>query len=327
LRVGVIGAGNMGMNHLRVYSSMREECELVGVYDANPVRASEAAGLYGTTAFSRLEDLLAKVDAVSVVVPTPVHYEVGDLCLEHGVHMLMEKPITETVSQARKLIRKAERLGLRLQVGHIELFNPAIHVLKSILAGEEIISFDIHRMSPLEERNKYSDVVKDLMIHDIYMLMYLLGSHITKLYAVGRRYYDTVKHAQILLGFDNGVTAQLTASHVTEEKVRTWRVVTRKAFVQCDLLDRKVMISRSMSYYLKDASTGYRHQNIVEKVFIPAGEPLRLQLQSFVRSLGAGTPSGVSGQDGLLALKTADRIGHFLTPAVGRKGGTMDGKG
>jgi predicted dehydrogenase len=325
MRVGVIGTGNMGMNHLRVYSSMREECELVGVYDANPVRASEAAGLYGIMAFSRLEDLLAKVDAVSVVVPTPVHYEVGDLCLEHGVHVLMEKPITETVPQARKLIRKAQRLGLRLQVGHIELFNPAIHVLKSILAGEEIISFDIHRMSPLEERNKYSDVVKDLMIHDIYMLMYLLGGNIAKLYAVGRRYYDTVKHAQILLGFDNGVTAQLTASHVTEEKVRTWRVVTRKAFVQCDLLDRKVMISRSMSYYLKDASTGYSHQNIVEKVFIPAGEPLRLQLQSFVRSVEAGTPPGVSGQDGLMALMTADHIGYFLTPAAGRKGGAMDG--
>ncbi|QDX94520.1 gfo/Idh/MocA family oxidoreductase [Brevibacillus laterosporus] len=308
MKVGVIGTGVMGKHHVRVYSSLIDQCQLVGVYDADQKRAQEIAREYDILSFATLDELLERVDAVSIAVPIPAHYEVGMACIRHGVHMLMEKPITATVAEAGKLIDRAKEAHLQLQVGHIELFNPAIAVLRSILEGEEIIAIDMHRMSPMEPRIQGIDVVLDSMLHDIYILQHIQPGALDRLHAVGQYYQGAIKHAVALFQFESGVIAQITASHLTEEKVRTLRVVTRRAFVQVDLLDKKVVVSRATNFYLEKQSDGYSQQNILEKVIVPGVEPLRAELLNFLQSITAKKPALITGESGLQALRLATEI-------------------
>lgn len=302
MKIGVIGTGVMGKNHLRVYSSLSERCQVVGVYDIDYKRAKLVADEFCTVAYNTLDDLLKHVDAVSIAVPTVAHFDVGSKCLDQKVHVLMEKPITETVAEAKKLICKANNAGLKLQVGHIELFNPTINVLQRILADQEIIALDIHRMKPLEPRNQNVDVVKDLMIHDIYTLLYLLKDSIDNVYAIGRSNNAAVKHAIALFRFRSGNVAQLTASHVAEEKVRTIRVIAKKAFINADLLGRKIVVTRP------DNS----QQTIVEKIAVPEQDPLKMQLLQFINCIENNAKPAVTGEDGLLALSVTDKINQIL---------------
>ncbi|MGG0802403.1 Gfo/Idh/MocA family oxidoreductase [Brevibacillus laterosporus] len=308
VKVGVIGTGVMGKHHVRVYSSLNDHCQLVGVYDADQKRAQEVAQEYDILSFPTLDELLAQVDAVSIAVPISAHFEVGMACIRHGVHMLMEKPITATIAEADELIDRAKEAKLHLQVGHIELFNPAIAVLRSILEDEEIVAIDMHRMSPMEPRIQGIDVVLDAMLHDIYILQHLQPGSLDRMHAVGKYYQGAIKHAVALFQFDSGVIAQITASHLTEEKVRTLRVVTRQAFVQVDLLDRKVVISRSTNFYLEKQSDGYSQQNILEKVVVPGIEPLRAELLDFLQSITTKKPALVTAESGLQALRLATEI-------------------
>lgn len=316
LKVGVIGTGVMGTNHMRVYASLPDKCELAGIYDSDPERARKVAAEYEVTAFASLDQMLATVDAVSITVPTAFHLAIGLQAMVKGVHVLIEKPIAANLKEADELIACAAQSGLVMQVGHIELFNPAIHVLKRILEQEAIIAFDIHRMGPQEPRNQFSDVVHDLMIHDIYILQYLLGDRVAEIKAVGRSIGNVPKYVSALMRLDSGIIAQLTASQVTEEKVRMIRIVTEKAFIQADLLDRKIVISRSTSFYLQNKTAGYRQQNIMEKVQIPAQEPLRLQIIHFLECVSRGTQPIVSGLEGRMALAVSEQVRAALGISV-----------
>lgn len=312
MRIGVIGTGNMGINHTRVYSSLKDRCQLIGVYDANHQLANKVADEFGILAFKSLGDLLVNVDAVSITVPTAAHCEVGVACLNHKIHVLMEKPIAETISQAQLLIDTAHKMDVILQIGHIELFNPTINVLKKILANENLIAFDIHRMGPQEPRNQFADVIQDLMIHDIYILQYLVGEEIDVVLSLGRNFFNTSKYVSSLLRFKNGVIAQLTGSQVTEEKVRMIRIITQKAFIQADLLDRKIVISRSTNFFMEKNVAGYSQQNIMEKVLVPVQEPLRMQLIHFIDCIDQRKQPLVTGNDGLAALLVAEKIRSTL---------------
>nr|WP_275045196.1 Gfo/Idh/MocA family oxidoreductase [Brevibacillus laterosporus] len=311
VKVGVIGTGVMGKHHVRVYSSLNDHCQLIGVYDADQKRAQEVALEYDILSFFTLDELLAQVDAVSIAVPIPAHFEVGMACIRHRVHMLMEKPLTATLAEASELIDRAKEAQLHLQVGHIELFNPAIGVLRSILEGEEVVAIDMHRMSPMEPRIQGIDVVLDAMLHDIYILQHLQPGALARMHAVGQSYQGAIKHAVALFQFESGVIAQITASHLTEEKVRTLRVVTRQAFVQADLLDKKVVISRSTNF-LEKQSDGYSQQNILEKVIVPGIEPLRAELIDFLQSITKKTPTLVSAESGMQALQLATEISQRI---------------
>ncbi|WP_232699359.1 Gfo/Idh/MocA family protein [Brevibacillus daliensis] len=313
MKVGVIGTGVMGKHHVRVYSSLHDRCELIGVYDADNNRAQEVASEYGIHAFTKMEELLEKVDAVSIAVPIPAHYEVGMACVTHKVHMLMEKPITETVHEARKLIEAANEANLTLQVGHIELFNPALEVLASVLQKEEIVAIDIHRMSPLEPRIHGIDVVLDSMLHDLYILQSLQKGAIKEMHAVGQMLQGAVKHATALFQFQSGVVAQITASHLTEEKIRSLRIVTRDAFVQADLLEKKIIISRATNFYLGKKSDGYSQQNILEKVIVPVQEPLRVEINHFLSVIEGIEEPFVTGEAGMAALQLATEISNQIT--------------
>ncbi|WP_051681416.1 Gfo/Idh/MocA family protein [Virgibacillus alimentarius] len=230
MKVGVIGTGNMGENHVRTYLSMPDACQLIGIYDNDKKRSNHIAKKYNVKPFQSVDELLQTVDAVSIAVPTEFHYEVGLACIRRNVHMLMEKPITSTIAQAKDLLHKASKAGVKLQMGHIELFNPFIQYLRKELEHEKIVGVIFKRLSPGDEKMKQVDVVKDLMIHDLYILHALLQDNTFEFYALGEVNENTPKHAVVITKSSQGVTAQLTASFKSKKKIKGHSNSYRKCF-------------------------------------------------------------------------------------------------
>lgn len=308
MKVGVIGTGNMGENHVRTYLSMEDHCEFVGIYDNEKDKGHQVAEQYNVKQFQSLDDLLASVDAVSIAVPTEFHYDIGLNCIVHKVHMLMEKPITSTVPQAKDLLQKTTKAGVKLQVGHIELFNPLIQMLKKELENENIIGIAFHRLSPYDERIKHVDVVKDLMIHDLYILQELLKDEISTFYALGKNIADTPKHAVVVARSIQGITVQLTASFKSKRKVRTIQILTEDALIEADILKNEIKITRSV---LEDKNnfpvTVTQHIQIDEAI-----QPLNIQLLDFINCIKFGREPAVSGKDGIKALQITDEISEAI---------------
>lgn len=312
MRIGIIGTGVMGENHVKTYVSLVDHCQIAGVYDSNAKRAEEVAAKYKIKSFKSVTDLLERVDAVSIAVPTEYHYEIGLLCVRHKVHMLMEKPITSSIEQANDLIEKAKANGVILQVGHIELFNPVFQALKKVLKNEEIIAVEVHRTSLFDKRLISVDVVLDLMIHDIYLLCQLLDSEIEYFQALGRRFEDTTKHAVAICRFRNGTIAQVTASLKTVAKSRMIRIVTNNAYIQADLAARTIMITRSANLNSQNENKGYRLESVIEKA-VAESEPLKVQLIDFLECIRQERKPTVSGNDGKAALSVSLAISRQIT--------------
>jgi predicted dehydrogenase len=315
LRVGVIGTGMMGQRHCRVYSTLRRT-QLVGVCDANPAAGNRVARQYDVTFYETLEDLLTNVDAVTLATPTPSHFDLAMRCLAQGVHVLIEKPVTETLEQAEKLAEAAKASGLIVQVGHIERFNPTYIELKHVLEGMTMLAVDLRRLSPYEGSNKDVDVVLDLMIHDIDLALDLMGQEPTSVVAYGLTAYSgAIDHVTAQLGFDSGPLLTMTASRVTEQKVRSINVTAKKAYVEGDLLNKSISVHRRMvGEYLNQNHQGikYRQESIVERISVPMAEPLLLELQSFVESILEHKPSSVPAGDGLKTLRLASLIRNTI---------------
>ncbi|MEJ8545136.1 Gfo/Idh/MocA family oxidoreductase [Brevibacillus borstelensis] len=308
LKIGVIGVGAMGKNHVRVLDGLSDRCQLTGVYDLEPERGASIARDFDTRSFAELDSLLESVDAAVVAVPVFGHYDVAKKCMERGIHVFVEKPLTATIEQGRELIGLARTKKVKLQVGHIEMFNPTIRVLKDIMQHEEVIAIDIHRLSPFDERVKDIDVVMDTMIHDLYILSYLAGDQPAKCTAYGRALHQHLNHVVATFQYENAVIATLTASIVTEEKVRTIDVVTRNAYIRADLMDRKIVISRSTNFFMSNRNADYKQQNIMEKVIVPFQEPLREQLVHFLDCIRFDHEPMVTAEDGLNTLLMADKV-------------------
>ena len=311
MKVGVIGTGKMGENHLTMYSTLRS-CQLIGVYDIDYDKAVEIAGRYNLKAYRKLSDLLNNVNAVSITTPTQTHFDIGVECIKHKVHVLVEKPITTSLEQANELIQLAHDSGIILQVGHIEIFNPVVKELEKILSNEKIVAVDVHRLNQLDNRTANWDVVYDLMIHDIYILQHLLNKDIQQIFALGQTYNNVIKHAIGLLEFEDGIITQLTSSHVTEDRVRSMRIITTKAFIKVDFLEKKIEISRSPKFCSNQLNSYYHQQSLVEIISIPNGNALRLELQEFIDSISTNREPKVTGEDGLKALKVADKISRLI---------------
>jgi len=315
LRVGVIGTGMMGQRHCRIYSTLRR-AQLVGVCDANPAAGNRVARQYDVTFYETLEDLLTNVDAVSLAAPTPAHFELAMRCLAHGVHVLIEKPITETLEQAETLATAAEASGLVVQIGHIERFNPTYIELKHVLEGMTLLAVNLRRLSPFEGSNKDVDVVLDLMIHDIDLALDLMGQEPTSVAAYGLTAFSgAIDHATVQLGYDSGPLLTLTASRVTEQKIRSIDVTAMKAYVEGDLLNKSVLVHRrTVGEYLNQNHQGtkYRQESIVERIYVPMAEPLLLELQSFVENILENKPSSIPARDGLKTLRLATLIQNTI---------------
>lgn len=318
VRVGVVGVGKMGERHCRVYSGLRG-ATLVGLADRSAQRAREVAKLHQTKYFPAYADLLREVDAVSIATTTPCHYELTLQALEQGVHVLIEKPITQTIAEGERIVAEAEQRGLVAQMGHIERFNPAYQELKNVIhdlreVGTQIIAVNLRRLSPFDTSNVDVDVIKDLMIHDIDLVVDLCGNGLEDVSAWGRSIStDAVDHAVANLSFRNGPIATLCASRITEQKVRAVEVIADGAYIEADLLGKNLTIHRrTLPKYDK---AKYRQESVIELIHVPMDEPLMVELRHFVECVHGEQPCRVPASEGLYALQiaqaVADRVDHW----------------
>jgi predicted dehydrogenase len=304
LDAGVIGVGSMGQNHARVYSELRD-ADLVGVTDVDTDQAATVAAEYGTQSMSRSE-LLDAVDVVSVAVPTPYHYETTLECIERGIDVLVEKPFVDDLDKGRELAERAEAAGVTLQVGHIERFNPATRVLADIVPDLDIVAVDIDRLGPPLNRDNEDSVIMDLMVHDIDILLSLVDSDIESISAAAR----DERHATVQFRFENESVAALTASRLTQEKIRKLSVTAISCRVNVDFISQTVEIHRrSLPEYIEsDGDIRYRHESVVERPIVENGEPLKAELESFIEAAREGTEPLVTAADAIRVLEIATQI-------------------
>lgn len=311
VRVGLVGAGRMGKNHARVFSTLRH-VELVGICDANATIGQTLAQKMGTHYMADMDELLDKVDAVSIVTPTPSHFDLVMHCLERKIDVFVEKPITTTVREAEILAEAAARSGCIVQVGHIERFNPAYAELKHVLEEMTVLAINFRRLSPYAGSNTDVDVVLDLMIHDLDLVLDLVGAEPVALDARGLTAFSgAIDHAYVTVQFDSGPLLSVTASRVTEQKVREIDVTALEAFVNSDLLNKTVSVHRSLvGEYLNHNHRGvkYRQESVVERIYVPIAEPLFLELQHFIECVQQRSVPLVTAEAGLQALRLATRI-------------------
>ncbi len=325
IRVGVVGVGTMGQRHCRVYSTMRN-IDFVGVADLNKRQGGRVATTYDIEYFENYEEFLTRVDAISIVTTTPSHFKLATEALDAGVHLLVEKPITETVEQGQALIEKADAAGVTLQIGHIERFNSAFIELKKIVSNMRLVSVNARRLSSFDASNTDVNVVLDLMIHDLDLVTDLLGTEYDEPQAMGRSIStQAIDHAVANFSFSNGPIASLVASRITEQKVRAIEIIAEGAYIEADLLSKSLVIHRqTLPQYVDnlDAST-YRQESIIERIHVPMMEPLALELNHFIQCVETGETPAVSGRDGLRALTLA----HTIIEQINRSSMAMNTNG
>jgi predicted dehydrogenase len=317
LTVGVAGVGALGFHHARHYRSL-PGARLAGVFDARPERAQQVAAELGTTAFPSLEALLDGVDALSVAVPTTAHHAVGMAAIAKGRHLLVEKPLAATIPEAEALVEAAATAGLVLQTGHIERFNRAIRAAVPHLAAPKYIEAD--RVAPFAARGSDVAVVLDLMIHDLDLVLSLVREPVADVRASGIGVVTpSVDIATARIEFASGAVANLTASRLARERVRKLRIFQPSGYFSLDLGAGKGDFLRLRPDAMNRLEAVPDLAMLVERVPLeaPEGDALALELANFVAAVRGAEHAAVSGQEGLEALRLADRV---LT-AMGVRGG------
>jgi predicted dehydrogenase len=306
LRVGVIGVGYLGRFHAEKYAGL-SDVTLVGVVDADQAKAAEIAVKLNTLAFGDPTQLLGKVDAVSIVVPTAMHHRIARPFLEQGVHVLMEKPVTVTLEQADELIDLAARKGTIFQVGHIERFNPAVTSIKPLVKSPRYMTAE--RAAPFTVRCTDVSVVLDLMIHDLDIVMDLAGSAPKQVSAAGAAVITReadMASARIL--FENGCVADVSASRVSEEKKRLLRVFDGESVYLSDYQTQKASVSRKGSAAVPEL--------VSHPLPTDRRDTLADEIRAFVKSAQDGTRPLVSGLEGRRALALAATIENNIVQGI-----------
>jgi predicted dehydrogenase len=294
LKVGVIGIGQLGQHHSRIYNAM-PQVDLVGICDTDPARHDKARE-YNTGFFTDYKELIGKVDAVNIAVPTYLHHKIAKDFLESNTHVLIEKPITNTLEEADELIAIARDKNLFLRVGHIERFNAAFRAGKKM--AKKIKFIEVHRLGPFTPRVKDCGVVLDLMIHDLDIVLSLLRSQISYLDAVGVSVLS--KHediANVRLKFENGAIVNLTASRLTPEKKRKIRIFQDDACITIDYQNQDALIYKKEFFHISE-----------KKVDIEKEEPLKNELIAFIESVSADKAEDRVDLDARNALDVALQI-------------------
>ena len=295
VRVGIIGVGYLGTQHARILSYL-EEAELKGVADVDFKKAMEIGNRHGVSYYQNYEEMMDEVDAVIVATPTSEHFPISLNLLRHGKSVLVEKPITETVDQAEKLVQEAGKSGLVFQVGHLERFNPAVEAVETMIREPRFI--EVQRLGSFSARSLDIDVVLDLMIHDLDIIMALIKDEVSAIRATGIHVLsEKVDIATARLEFKGGCVATLTASRVHQGKVRKLRIFEPTVYYSVDYIDQEVVV------FPLD-----RRQANVKTLRIQKEEPLKKELRSFLECIRQGKISKVTGEEGLQALRLAHGV-------------------
>ncbi|MBT8218650.1 MAG: Gfo/Idh/MocA family oxidoreductase [Bacteroidia bacterium] len=312
IKLGIVGAGHLGKIHVKCARQV-DEIELIGFFDSDPEQAKNVSQEFDLKSFETLEELLKEVDAVDIVTPTLLHYEIAKQALQSGKHVFVEKPITHTVEEAKKLVELADANRLKLQVGHVERFNPAYLSLKEIDLNPKFI--ESHRLAIFNPRGTDVSVILDLMIHDLDIILSMVDAPIKNIHASGVAVVsDTPDISNARIEFENGCVANLTASRMSMKQMRKMRIFRKDAYISVDFLDKETQIIQ-----MHDDPKGH---NIALELDTPVGpkyvsmsmpeiseiNAIREELFSFANSIEKDLPTVVSGEDGYRALKLAHDI-------------------
>jgi predicted dehydrogenase len=309
VRVAVVGTGEFGRNHARVYREL-VGADLIGVYDRNPERAAAVAAEYQTKILKSLDELRGRAEAVSVAVPTVAHAEVGCRLLEMGLDVLVEKPMAVNLAEADALLTTAKKNGRILQVGHVERFNPAVIVVEPIL--NRPLFFEVHRLGIFSPRSLDVDVIYDLMIHDLDILLALVNEPVTEVKAVGIPVLtDKIDIAHARLEFAGGAVANITASRVSTERVRKMRFFQQHEYISLDYARRDAL-------RIGVKKPGPQPEFAFEKLIAPTAEPLYAELEAFVEAVRTRKEPRTNGAAGRAALELAGRVMASIQEHAGR---------
>jgi predicted dehydrogenase len=328
-RIGVIGAGSMGKNHARIFGEL-PDLKFAAVFDERPEVAAEIAGKYGARPISTLPEFIDTVDAATIATPTVTHFDIAKQLLERGKHVLVEKPFTETPEQAHELCTLAQTRGLVLQVGHIERFNPVLSALEARLTNPRFI--EATRLSPYPGRSLDVGVVLDVMIHDLEIILHLVRSPWVQVDAVGVAVLSTREDiANVRIRFENGCVANITASRISQDKLRKIRLFQKDAYLSLDYQKQEGYLLRLAADDEKESSllgkllgvatdssivTEFAGRKIVrEPVDVEKGEPLKRELADFVACARAGAQPKVGGREATAALELALEITRQIDAA------------
>jgi predicted dehydrogenase len=307
-RAAVVGVGYLGRFHAEKYAA-HPGAELVAVVDVDQERAATVAGALGVEALSDHRALAGRIDCASIAVPTHAHYEVARDLLEAGIDVLVEKPVTTTVDEAKALVELAVRGARVLQVGHLERFNPAVLALEGVVTQPRFI--ECHRLAPFTERGTDVDVVLDLMIHDLDVILSMVPSALRSVEAVGVPVLTpSVDIANARLRFANGCIANVTASRVSLKRERKLRIFQADAYLAVDYGERRIRICR------READADGQPAIVLEEREVPEGDALELEIDAFLHAVRAREAPLVSGWDGLRALEVAQVIRESLETEV-----------
>ncbi|MCR4337745.1 MAG: Gfo/Idh/MocA family oxidoreductase [Candidatus Omnitrophica bacterium] len=296
LNIAIIGVGHLGSKHLKIYDQLRDRINIVGICDLEKERTQKFSEHYHVPAFTDYHELLDRVDAVNICVPTSLHFLIAKSFIEKGVHTLIEKPITTTVEQADELIDLAQRKNVKLQVGHVERFNSAFLAIKHFT--NEPLFIECHRLNQFPNRSLDIGVVMDLMIHDLDIILGLNGSSIKNIHAVGVNVLTQQEDiASVRLILENGCVCNLTASRVSDEVTRKIRIFLKNTYISLDYVKQEAFIYR-------------KHENHILKHALPIEkeEPLKKEIESFIECIFEDQKPVVSGVEGREALKLALQI-------------------
>jgi len=315
LKAAVIGVGSLGQHHARVYTQL-PGVELIGVADASLARAQEVGKRLHCRSTDRFADFLDEVDLVSVVVPTFAHHAVAKACLEKGLAVLLEKPMTLTLAEADELIALSRERGAVLQIGHIERFNEAVQALKTLKGPFKFI--EIHRLGPFSQRNMDIGVVLDLMIHDLDIVLDLAGSPVKSVDAIGVNVLTEHEDiANVRLNLVNGCVANITASRVTMDAKRKIRIFSPENYISIDYQKQELVVYSLKQDRDPEEQNFMRLINREHHVFAKQ-EPLKVELSAFVKAVREKTEPVVTGEQGRQALALALEICAQIRERAGK---------
>ncbi|MFT4093127.1 MAG: Gfo/Idh/MocA family oxidoreductase [Niabella sp.] len=312
LKIGIIGVGHLGKFHLNNWLEIKD-VEVVGFVDPNNKTANEVIEKYGIQRFFDTDAFLQQCDAIDIVAPTNFHYEWCEKAIKLGKHVFVEKPFAHTMEEARQLVKLAKESNIKLQVGHVERFNPAFLALKGVDLKPMFI--EVHRLAQFNPRGTEVSVILDLMIHDIDIILSLVKSDVKKISASGVAVMtDTPDIANVRIEFDNGCVANLTSSRISMKKMRKMRVFQKDAYIGIDFLDKKTEIIKlkephDQNVFAFDIATPNGNKTIaIANPPVPQVNAIKQELEEFKDAIINNTQTVVSEIDGLKAMDVAHQI-------------------